>query len=102
MDLGDLSLEDFNALVGSVVGVAVDAADRVEVEVLGAERVPGRPDSRDFSVLFRGPDEPQLSQGTYVMDLDDLGTQSLFLVPVDRSEDGFVYEAVFTRLDDDP
>ena len=50
--------------------------------------------------MFEGPTEPQLDQRMYSIDLGDLGTHDLFLVPVAASSDTRKYEAVFTRLGD--
>jgi hypothetical protein len=51
-----------------------------------------------FSIVFRGPGERLLQQGTYEMRQDHLGAFELFLVPVGQDQDGVYYEAVFNRL----
>ncbi len=52
---------------------------------------------RSFTLLFRGPLEPFLSQGTYVMVHREVGALDLFLVPVSKDGVGFYYEAVFNN-----
>lgn len=53
---------------------------------------------RNFSVVFRGPLDRPLGQGTYRIEHDSMDEADLFIVPVGRSEKGFEYEAVFNRL----
>ncbi len=48
-----------------------------------------------FSLVFRGPIEPALPQGTYEVTNDAMGTLEIFLVPIGTSEAGMRYEAVF-------
>lgn len=56
-----------------------------------------------FSVVFHGPLQPVLSQGTYRLENDQLGTLDLFLVPVGpdapsapgQAPSAMRYEAVF-------
>jgi hypothetical protein len=61
---------------------------------------PGAPcddadDPPSFTLLFRGPAEPQLAQGTRPLRHARLGALEIFLVPVGRDADGMRYEAVF-------
>ena len=63
----------------------------IEVAALGeAKRAGGA-----FSLLFCGPENPVLEQGTYAMSNEGLGQLEIFLVPVGPGEDGLLYEAVF-------
>ena len=50
---------------------------------------------RQFSLLFRGPVDPFLSQGTYRLDHAELGALDIFLVPIGPDAEGMRYEAVF-------
>ena len=59
-------------------------------------RVGGR--LQQFSVLFHGPSDRILPQGTYDMHHDSLGSLALFIVPVIGStRERIVYEAAFSR-----
>lgn len=51
-----------------------------------------------FAIVFRGPTEPFLNQGTYRFEHDEMGEFQLFIVPLRRDDDGTSYEAVFNRL----
>ena len=57
-------------------------------EAVGSRRVP-------FSLLFYGPRDYFLSQGTYSVSHPELGAMDLFLVPVGEDERGFIYECIF-------
>lgn len=50
---------------------------------------------QQFSLLFRGPAEPQLSQGLWELEHDEMGELALFLVPLGPDADGPRYEAAF-------
>jgi hypothetical protein len=54
-----------------------------------------------FSLVFRGPADAPLAQGTYGLEDAELGALELFLVPIGRDARGFRYEAAFTREDRD-
>lgn len=51
-----------------------------------------------FSLLFCGAKNELLSQGTYDLTHETLGSVTLFLVPVGLDEKGYQYEAAFNRL----
>jgi hypothetical protein len=76
--------------------------------VLGTEHIPLRlaevADGRTgggfmrFSVLFHGPPDRMLSQGTYEFGHDKLGSLLLFIVPIVGSDaERIVYEACFSH-----
>jgi hypothetical protein len=52
---------------------------------------------RSFSLLFSGPIDLMIEQGTYRFEHDRLGTFSLFIVPMAPGEDARYYEAIFNR-----
>jgi hypothetical protein len=47
-----------------------------------------------YALLFRGPLQAELGQGTYALALEGQ-TIDIFLVPVARKADGMHYEAIF-------
>jgi hypothetical protein len=47
------------------------------------------------SLLFRGPAQSPLPQGTHGVRHAELGDFALFIVPVGMDADGYTYEAVF-------
>jgi hypothetical protein len=50
---------------------------------------------QQFSLLFRGPADVQLSQGLWELEHDAMGTFGLFLVALGPDAEGPRYEAVF-------
>lgn len=51
-----------------------------------------------FSLVFRGPADAFLPQGSYRFHHDALGDFDLFFTPIRQDQLGFYYEAVFNRL----
>lgn len=94
-----LALEHFAGLLNQRFSVALDregSTDFVLVEArpLSASALPTA--SRlPFSLLFRNEAAVLLPQKTYAMTHDALGQFGIFLVPVARDRDGFIYQAVF-------
>lgn len=100
MDLADLRHDHFATRVGESFTVVLDDGARITLELIDARQPEDdRPDHAHFAE-WKGPLEHPLEQGIYELEHDDLGTLPLFLVPVNQVADGFVYEAVFTRVDD--
>ncbi len=51
-----------------------------------------------YSLFFKGKPENFLTQSIYHLKHDVLGNFDLFLVPVGKDEQGFLYEAAFNNL----
>lgn len=97
-----LTHEHFAPLVGQDVAVDAGGASALTmrlVEATAGTQPGGRgPDGQErvqFSLVFRGPADPMLTQGTYAVTHEALGEQDLFLVPLGRDADGVRYEAAF-------
>jgi hypothetical protein len=92
--------ETFRLDAGGSISAAIEL---VEVKALGTSLSAepwGSPievmRNEPFSVVFRGPHEPVLSQGMYRVEHDEMGVmEGLFLVPVAADDRGRYYEAVF-------
>jgi hypothetical protein len=84
--------------VNSKFRINTDDTNVVEIELIEAADEESTPRQERFSLIFRGPLQPFLLQGTYRIEHDKLGTLDLFLVPIAKEEDGFHYQAVFNRL----
>jgi hypothetical protein len=90
-----LGREDFAARVGTTVPVDLDGHDTVPLR-MSHLRDFGDGDGRRFSVFFDGPAESFLPQGIHRLRLDG-DVHEVFVVPVAREGDRFVYEAAFNR-----
>ena len=51
-----------------------------------------------FSLVFHGPRDPVLSQTTYEISHDRIGTFYLLLVAFERDEKGVKYEAIINKI----
>jgi hypothetical protein len=102
-----LTAEDFRAVQGSRFRLTGGSPpESVETELAEiTEHVAGVPGPfrTPFSILFHGPLQPVLPQGTYRVEHEQLGTLDLFIVPVGPDEPrvpgqaptAMRYEAVF-------
>jgi hypothetical protein len=75
--------------------IGEETLDLELVEVSPVRKYEGQ--ARDpFSLLFRGPSDRVLAQGTYALDHGKMGELALFLVPVGPGKDGDMrYESIF-------
>ncbi len=91
-----ISKAQFEAAVGSVFRSNEDAG--LEFMLMRVEE--GRSTDRieQFSLIFRGPSQPILTQGIRRLAHECLGEIDLFLVPVASTPEGADYEAAFTRF----
>ena len=101
MDLKLLSFDDFSGRTGDDFTLSVEDGSEVTLVLDSVERRPESAERIDtvFSLLFRGPLTGFLEQQMHELRHDELGTLPIFLVPVGKDDDGYYYEAVFTRLD---
>lgn len=72
----------------NVLFVLVEARPLPPAPVAGMLREP-------FSLLFRNEAAILFPQRTYTMKHDGLGEFGIFLVPIARDREGFIYQAVF-------
>lgn len=98
-----LTYDSFAPLVGATFTARLP--DGAEVALVLAEAqdsgVPGgsAPDGSSrtqFSLIFRGPADVVLGQGSYELTTEVLGRQPIFLVPVRADSRHRDYEAVFS------
>lgn len=97
-----LTHEHFAPLVGQAFVVTVGPDEVLTMELVEATvssqpggRGPEGQERAQFSLVFRGPETPFLTQATYVVTHEAVGEQEVFLVPLGRDADGVRYEAAF-------
>jgi hypothetical protein len=96
--LEDLEKSTFDPYVEQKFLIHFGVSERIEVELVNISEVKSQK-TESFSLLFRGPFDKILAQGTYRMEHPKMGTFELFLVPVMVAGDRSIhYEAVFNRL----
>ena len=101
-DLANLTLDAARAMVGQQFIRSHEAGPDIVLSLIAAE--PARRDptarptasGRPFSLLFKGPADPRLTQGMHDLGHPDHPLAGIFLVPVGQNDDGFTYEAVFS------
>jgi hypothetical protein len=95
LELDRATVEDFIPCVDDAFVIDGETALRlVEARALG-ENPEYAPRRFPFSLLFTGPPEPLLSQGSYRLTNEKLGVIEIFIVPIGPDERGQRYEAVF-------
>jgi hypothetical protein len=100
--LETLTLARFSELVNTQFRTFISPTAELSLEL--AQALPGPSSGRagrqyeSFSLIFHGPEEPLLPQGTRPFEHERLGRFDLFIVPIAREAGVIKYEAVFNRL----
>ena len=101
-DLANLTLDAARAMVGQEFIRSNEAGPDIPLSLVTAEPTRRDPTAqptesgRPFSLLFKGPTDPQLTQGMHDLGHAEHPLTGVFLVPIGRNDDGFTYEAVFS------
>jgi hypothetical protein len=90
-----LSLDDFATLTAPLLVPTRDAPIALRVKSTQALPPHALRATPPFSVIFEGPLDRALRQGTFAVDHPVHGRMEVFLVPIARSATGIDYEAVF-------
>jgi len=78
--------------------IRLNESEAVEAELTAVSEHLLSPRQERFSVVFRAPNETFLGQGMRPFQHDEMGAFDLFIVPIERDDEGTYYEAVFNRL----
>jgi hypothetical protein len=93
-----LRLDHFAPHLNETFMVEIDRV-RTPFVLVEARPLPYRPAPglvrEPFSLLFRNEAAIVFPQGTYNMSNPGMGDIGIFIVPVARDKDGFIYQAVF-------
>jgi hypothetical protein len=107
--LENLTYATFSAHLGETFQVHRGSADAIAVELIQAtdrgrsapaedQAVAVPQESESFSIIFLGPPDRMLSQGTYRFEHAHIGSFPLFVVPIGTANGRIQYEAVFNRM----
>lgn len=89
----------FQVYYGSATGLALRLAHVRDLRVPARRPAPaGDQRERSFSLLFTGPIDMAIEQGTYRFEHQGIGVFSLFIVPMAPDRDARRYEAIFNRI----
>ena len=99
--LDQLTFEQMKQHVGSVFRADAGNGRVVDLKLVNAGKVmeseAAQLNRTAFSLYFAGPPDPFLQQSVYPLRHDAFSEPlDIFIVPVERTKDGFTYEAVFT------
>jgi hypothetical protein len=98
-DLSTIKHEDFEPCLGQSFLVKPEGANGLELELTQVKSLgntnPAAGVRQPFSLLFRGPLEPLLSQQLYRIENAAIGELLLFLVPIGPDENGMLYNVTF-------
>ena len=93
-----LTHEQFAENLNTKFHVSADGSNIVELELAEISELKLIATQEQFAVVFRGPRDRFLGQGTRPLDHEKMGRSELFLVPIREDAEGYYYEAVFNRL----
>jgi len=93
-----LTASSFSEILNKTFRLNLPETDVLELELIKVEDLGSTAKQERFSVLFQGPLDRGVRQGSYSFEHEELGTFELFIVPIGRQEDGLVYEAAFNRI----
>ena len=78
--------------------VAAGEAGPLDLELAEISDLKQVKNQEEFAVVFRGPLDRFLDQGTRSFDHEQLGQFELFIVPIKQDDKGYYYEAIFNRF----
>jgi hypothetical protein len=93
-----LTKEAFEENLNTKFRILLPEFQTAELELTEVLETMSTPGQQQFSIFFRSPPQYLLSQGTYRMEHEKLGELHIFIVPVGREQDAFLYEAVFNYV----
>jgi hypothetical protein len=94
----DLTRSTFDPHVGTRFAVTSTSSAPVELELVEVSDIGDGNHGLNFRLLFRGPREAALDQGTLTLEHPAIGAVTLFVVPIGADAAGVQYEVVFNRL----
>src|SRR2546423_3728711 len=89
------TLEMFQGQLNTKFQMHFSDSQSAEVELVTAKDVGSSDRQKQFSLVFKAPNEAPILQGIYRVDHEKLGDLDLFLVPISRDESGVCYAAIF-------
>ncbi len=99
MGLEDIQLETLAPHVGERFEADFGDQGTLDLELVEAKRRPtGSDGDIAFALLFRGSTDRVFEQGMVELSHAAIGREPIFLVAVGQTDEGRLYEAVFTRI----
>lgn len=97
MELHELTATDFRRHVVDGFRIHYGGERPLPVRLSEVADFPRQPANQrvPFSLLFHGPADGWLRQGTYTFEHDAMGRMDIFLVPLGSDAEGMRYEVIF-------
>lgn len=92
-----IKYEDFAAVKNTKFTV-LGFDEPYEIELSDVSENKTRNNYEMFSLFFSSPKEYFLPQQVYKLTHQKIGEGEIFIVPVEQTENGYLYQAVFNRL----
>lgn len=89
--------ETFSRHLKTTFQAQLDEGNHVDLELTEVSNLKRLPQQEEFSIVFLGPGNTQLGQGTRSLKHEQMGQFELFIVPIAQDQKGVYYEAVFNR-----
>jgi len=94
----DLSRDRFAACLNTIFRVVGEPFQGLELELVRVSEQRASQHWMSFSIEFHGRAERLLEQHLYTLEHPAFGALDLFLVPIGKEQQGFLYEAVFNLM----
>ena len=93
-----LTYEAFAQSLKTKFQVQLEGVSRVDLQLVEVSEVKRSSRQEEFAIIFLGPDDTFLGQGTRRFGHEHMGQFDLFIVPIRQDNRGYYYEAVFNRF----
>ena len=94
----NLTHEEFSRHLNTRFVIRVNETQAIEAELNYVSEHLISPRQERFSIVFRTSSEVLIRQGLHRFEHDKMEAFDLFIVPIERDEEGTYYEAVFNRI----
>jgi hypothetical protein len=95
---GSLTQEAFAQNVNTNFRVSTDDSRQLDLELTEVSELKLVKTQEEFAIVFRGPLDHFIGQGTRAFAHEKMGQFELFIVPIRQDAEGYYYEAVFNRF----
>lgn len=99
--LEHLTRDQFAEHLNTTFRIYLTPESFVEAELTEVSEIRKRPRQEAFSLLFLAQTATPFEQAAYKVEHPALGSDILFLVPIEQTARGVFYEVLFNRLTDD-
>jgi hypothetical protein len=93
-----LTHEEFSRHLNTKFAIRISETQAIEAELTNVSEHMISPRQERFSIVFRTSNEVLIAQGLHRFEHDKMGAFDLFIVPIERDDEGTYYEAVFNRI----